>query len=716
MSQRILVVQPERKHQLTLAQLFEDRGDVVITAVSLKEVGTIVNRYKPDKIVLDVQMLGENWDRAIPVMERAAPESQFVLTSNGDSSGVFKRNKQFKDWGVITPPFSNAKIERALTFERNGVDPDQEQEPKKKGLFTNFRFPIRYKITFPYIALALALAAAGAYLVTNVVLDTIEERFTNQLIETGRLTAEWMVKEEDRLLETLRLVSHTEGIPEAVLAKDPEQLREIVLPIAINGQIESVEILDLNAVSLLSLRQQAAGDFEDYVASRGDTAYQNWSFVQQVLLGEVDQQGDKYAGVALAPWGNFFYITGPIRDLQGQLLGVAMIGETLPSLTTGIREATLAQSTLYDFEGQPLATTFIEDTGPLGSNLVSGVMQRQEQESYKRDLTVANIEYTEILGTLEARGGSDVALVGTSLPQTFLVQPSQVTRLQIFGLATVAFIFVISAGVLIADRITRPLLQVVEASAEVAHGNLTVKLPTGGNDELNTLANAFNDMVSALEKSNRELIDAYNSTLEGWSKALEMRDEETEGHTQRVTDMTVRLARRMGISDDELIQIKRGALLHDIGKMGVPDGILNKPGPLSEEEWEVMRKHPIFAYQMLSPIAYLRPALAIPCCHHERWDGSGYPLGWRAQDIPLPARIFAVVDVWDALRSDRPYRKSWPDERVLEHLEAHKGVHFDPQVVDEFVRMIKLEGVDGAVAMRTPAIHQTLLRRTVPFG
>ena len=183
-----------------------------------------------------------------------------------------------------------------------------------------------------------------------------------------------------------------------------------------------------------------------------------------------------------------------------------------------------------------------------------------------------------------------------------------------------------------------------------------------------------------------------------------------------MTDLTVRLARRMGFSDDDLIQIKRGALLHDIGKMGIPDGILNKPGPLTEQEWEIMRKHTIYAYQMLSPISYLRPALAIPCCHHERWDGSGYPLGWTGEDIPLAARVFAVVDVWDALGSDRPYREAWPEERVLDHLEAHKGVHFDPKVVGEFIRMIKNEGVDGGIAMRTPAMHQTLLRRTVPLG
>ena len=715
MAERVLVVQLERKHLLALSRVFEDRGDVVLTASSLKETGNLVRRYKPDLILLDVQMLGENWARAVPPMQRGAPHSRILLTSNGRRSPLRRQTKEFKQWGVIRPPFTDSKIEKALLSSSNGHgggEGQTEAEPAPGKI----RFPIRYKITFPYIALALALAMAAAIVVTNVVLDTVEERFTNQLIESGRLSAEWMVKEEDRLLESLRLVAHTEGVPEAVQADDAELLREIALPIAVNGQLEALEILDANGVSLLSLRQQQQGEFEDYYASRGESLFQEWEFVQQVLNAEVDTLGDKYSGVVAAPWGDLFYVSGPILSDNNQLEGVVLVGKSLSSLSREIREATFAQATIYDFSGAPQATTFLEEVGPLGSELVAGVLDRQGEESFLRNLTVANIAYSEIIGTLDSRGGVDVALVGTALPQTFLVHPSQVTRLQIFGLATLGFLFVIAAGVLVANRITRPLLDVVQASEAVARGNLTVKVDARGNDELATLARAFNDMVISLDRSNRELLEAYNSTLEGWSKALELRDEEPEGHTQRVTDLTVRLARRMGISDDDLVQIKRGALLHDIGKMGIPDGILNKPGPLSESEWEIMRKHPVYAYQMLSPIAYLRPALAIPCCHHERWDGSGYPMGWKEEDIPLPARIFAVVDVWDALRSDRPYRVAWPEEQILDHLETNRSVHFDPRVVDEFLRMIRTEGPDRQAAMRTPAIHQTMLRRTVPLG
>jgi HD-GYP domain-containing protein (c-di-GMP phosphodiesterase class II) len=201
-----------------------------------------------------------------------------------------------------------------------------------------------------------------------------------------------------------------------------------------------------------------------------------------------------------------------------------------------------------------------------------------------------------------------------------------------------------------------------------------------------------------LQHSNMELSLAYDSTIEGWSRAMDLRDRETEGHTLRVAEVTERLARAAGVGDSELIHIRRGALLHDIGKMGVPDAILLKPGPLTDAEWETMRRHPQFAHDMLSPIAYLRQALDIPWCHHEKWDGSGYPQGLAGEQIPLAARLFTVVDVWDALLSDRPYRTGWNDERVREYLQAESRKQFDPKAVDLFLRTIRGTGVEQDAA------------------
>ena len=204
---------------------------------------------------------------------------------------------------------------------------------------------------------------------------------------------------------------------------------------------------------------------------------------------------------------------------------------------------------------------------------------------------------------------------------------------------------------------------------------------------LNALANQAaiaidnSSLFNDLQHSNIELTQAYDATIQGWSRALDLRDKETEGHTQRVTELTVKLGRAFGLGEVELVQVRWGALLHDIGKMGVPDGILLKPGPLTDEEWVVMKRHPDLAYEMLSPIRYLRLALDIPYCHHEKWDGTGYPRGLKGEQIPLTARIFAVIDVWDALNSDRPYRAAWPEEKVLDYIRSLTGAHFDPQVV-----------------------------------
>jgi response regulator RpfG family c-di-GMP phosphodiesterase len=192
-----------------------------------------------------------------------------------------------------------------------------------------------------------------------------------------------------------------------------------------------------------------------------------------------------------------------------------------------------------------------------------------------------------------------------------------------------------------------------------------------------------------LQQSNLELAQAYDATIEGWSRALDLRDKETEGHTQRVTEMSQRLAHIMGIKGEALVHMRRGALLHDIGKMGVPDSILLKPSEFTPEEWDIMCQHPQFAYDWLNPIAYLKEALSIPYSHHEKWDGSGYPRKLKGEEIPLAARIFSVVDEWDAITSDRPYRSAWSKERAIEYIRENSGSHFDPQVVEVFLKNLE---------------------------
>ncbi len=189
--------------------------------------------------------------------------------------------------------------------------------------------------------------------------------------------------------------------------------------------------------------------------------------------------------------------------------------------------------------------------------------------------------------------------------------------------------------------------------------------------------------------ANKALTLAYDSTIEGWGKALELRDQETEGHTQRVTDMTLRLCRAFDLDEEECIQARRGALLHDIGKMAISDSILLKTGSFTPEERQIMQKHPVYAFKMLSNIDYLQHALDIPYCHHEKWDGTGYPRGLQGDEIPLAARIFSVADIWDALINDRRYHDAWSESKAREYIKSLAGTHLDPKVVETFLEMVR---------------------------
>ena len=237
------------------------------------------------------------------------------------------------------------------------------------------------------------------------------------------------------------------------------------------------------------------------------------------------------------------------------------------------------------------------------------------------------------------------------------------------------------------ERISELETESVDREGRVFEVSLTVSPICTDEGQLVGAATICRD-VSARKVAARQLETAYEETLEGWARALEFRDHETEGHSRRVTELTLKLASTLGLSREELTHIRRGALLHDIGKVGIPDSILLKPGPLTTEERAIMQQHSHYAWEILSPIEFLRPALDIPYSHHEKWDGTGYPLGKRGNEIPLSARLFALADVWDALTSDRPYRPAWSGERARDFIKAEAGRHFDPELVPVFLELL----------------------------
>jgi HD-GYP domain-containing protein (c-di-GMP phosphodiesterase class II) len=556
------------------------------------------------------------------------------------------------------------------------------------------RITIRTKITLPFLILAVGLAITAAYIVSRIVFDTIDERFLRQLTDSGLRVSEGMVRHENELLEQLRLHSHSQGVTNALNHNDVDGLYNLSLGIAANGGDEVVEFLDSDGELILSMRHRFGGDVADYerLTSTG-IDYSSFPFIKNIIDKKVDKAGDKFAGLIRSDWSDVFYVAGPVLDDENNLFGVVLVGKTLPTLLRQLNDEALAQVTFYDPSGQVLDSTFVNPERLDGAQAKT-ILDLQDSKSLRRDLgpnrllTISNLNYQEILGPWEIRENEDLGVVGISLPYKYLIYASIPTRIQLTGLIALMVLLVIVVGVSISGIITRPIRRLVKASSDVAQGDLSVVVDPEGNDEIAVLTQTFNNMVTSLSQSKQEILQAYDCTLEGWSTALELRDRETNGHTRRVTEMTIDLAMIMDIENEELINLRRGALLHDIGKMGIPDSILLKPGELTPEEWVIMRKHPIYAYNLLWPIEFLRPAIDIPYCHHEKWNGTGYPRGLSGDSIPLAARIFAIIDVWDAMRSDRPYRAALTQDRACEYIFSASGKHFDPFVVDAFFDML----------------------------
>ena len=558
------------------------------------------------------------------------------------------------------------------------------------------RLSIRTKITVPYLILSIMLAVAAAYVITQLVTENVVERYNKQLFEAGKISSELLVGYETQLLETLRLLSNVEGVPRAILANDPGKLRSLSLGIIANDRQEAVEFLDVKGNHVLSIHHVRGGNPEDYeVTTGGQSFFSGLALVKEVLDQKSDARGDKFADLVTSESGDFLYVSGPVYDLQNELAGVILVGRSLPTLAEDIYSKTFAQISFYQLSGQMIFSSL-----PFSHNLTPElaaytISHKNESSttldlSNQRNLTLVDIPFTEILGSWEVRGDHQIGVLGVALSKNSLVETSMVSRWRIFLLVAVTLLLVILLGFNLASAITEPLRRLVHASQKVAGGDLDIMVDPKSNDEISVLTESFNKMVASLNQSQKQLIQTYDETLEGWAKALELRDKETEGHSKRVTKLTVQLAAEMGVDGQALVNVRRGALLHDIGKMGTPDAILHKNGSLDPEEWQIIKQHPQDGYDLLKQIDYLVPALEIPLCHHEKWDGSGYPGGLKGEEIPIAARIFTVVDVFDAMTTDRPYRQAMPCEEVIQYLKDHSGIYFDPAVVDCFLRQLDL--------------------------
>ncbi|MGH2582547.1 MAG: cache domain-containing protein, partial [Anaerolineales bacterium] len=419
--------------------------------------------------------------------------------------------------------------------------------------------PIFTQITVPYILLAILVAGGATFIITRVIFDSVQERFSNQLVETALLAHESLVREEDDLLAALRFISHIQGIDEAVDQRLFSRLRELILPVASNSSLDGFAILDSEGLRLLSLRLNAQGDgFENL---NPEIPYREFAFVQSILEGQEDEAGDKFSGIVVSGGEEYFFVSGPILRTDGTLAGVALAGKTVTNLASHLREETLAQLSFYSLDGELLASTFGEPRS-VSSEESTAIIERQDEASLARVLRDSEIDYNELLSPWEARAGEDLGLLGVALPTNFLVQASQFSRSNTLLLTMLALLLVLVVGVFVARRITYPIQDLKDASLKVAAGNLQISITPRSRDEIGILAQTFNTMVGGLNQSKRELLNAYEETIEGWAQATDLRDHQTEDHSRRVADLTIALAQAMGLQGERLVHMRRGALLH----------------------------------------------------------------------------------------------------------------------------------------------------------
>jgi HAMP domain-containing protein len=588
--------------------------------------------------------------------------------------GHFVKNSVLMNEGIL-PKNSNTKTE------------------KMNGIW----IPVRAKITIPFLLIALAMAVVVAIILYQIIFENLDQRFNTQLVESGKLASGWMVAEENKRLSNLRILTYTSGVGDALNKKNSTELRDATLGFVIGNNEDAVEFLDTKGKLILSMRHRPGSLYvEDYIiTNESNTDFTQYPFVEKVISEQKDTLGNKFSGLARAPWGDYFYVSGPVYDSNNNFSGVILVGESMSTLVRKMRQDIGSQVTIYDLDGKPIASTFSSPVIP--SVDVATVLEKQSSNSLRRDsdvnqnLSFNGIDYGEIIGPWKIRSNQVLGLIGTSIPKNLLIKTSATSRAQLAILVGLGLFLVIIMGGAIANLITRPLMGLLKASNEVTRGNYGVNVHPHSNDEIAELTKNFNQMIASIKKAHLDLEKAYDHTLIGWSRAVDLRDNETDMHMHQVVDLTVKLAKKMGYKDEALVHIYRGALLHDVGKIGISDLILKKPGKLTDNEWAEMKKHPLIAYDLLSTIEYLHPSLDIPLYHHEKWDGTGYPKGLKGEEIPEIARIFAIVDVWDAMISDRVYRKKLPIEDVVQYMIEKRGVDFDPRVVDNFLSMIVSE-------------------------
>jgi len=535
---------------------------------------------------------------------------------------------------------------------------------------------IRWKIVLPYAFLTVLLAVVGSYLATELVTGSLEERFQNRLAEAGRGVSDKVVRKEREHLETVRAVAFTEGVAEAVQSADRGALNALVTPIAVNAKVERLEVLDAEGKRLTALRLTDERSL-NYEPLTDEDRTSEWPMVQRILHGESDEQGDKFAQVVETSEGFVLYTAGPVYA-GSEAAGVVLVGTPLESFVNETKEEALADVTVYDFAGNPLASTFAvdESTAPDEASLdVSGMVldDSVNGNAVREERTLFSRNYDLLYGRLELRRQA-IGLYSVGLSTDFIFNEGSSARTKVMLLFGVGMAAVLGIGMYLTHRLTTPILALVRTARMVAAGDLTVRSGVITGDEIGILASSFDDMTAKLQRQ-------HLSTVRALTSAIDARDPYTMGHSVRVGQLAMMLGKQMGMEETRLARLEIGGYLHDIGKIGIRDAVLLKPGRLTPEERTIIEDHPRIGMAILEAVDLPPEVVRFVQDHHERLDGSGYPRGLRNEQVSIQARIAAVADMYDAVTSERPYRDPMPPGEALDLLRSEQGRFLDPRVV-----------------------------------
>jgi putative nucleotidyltransferase with HDIG domain len=535
--------------------------------------------------------------------------------------------------------------------------------------------PIRYKIIVPFAVLLVFVGIIGSAVATARLTDAAAAEFDANLLHSSLLANQTVAQIEAARLAELRVATDTVGVPESLAAGDIAGLTQLLMPIAANPTTASIQlrVLDRNGKEVLRIHGTRTG--LAIVDVTEGSAFAAEPIVLKVLADEPDPvAGQRRLMLSNQSSQPVLYWVGAVRTTSNRIVGAIMLGQALAEIAAGIQD-----SAFYDLSGVRLASAL---TSP--PVVTDAVRQRlSPQNTVPVNHTDAGHAYSALLSTWTMRG-VQFGFVAVQLDADALLSSVSQVRLILTLVFTGAALLTLLVGTVTASLLTRPIDLLVRSMRAVSAGDLHHRARVASRDEIGYLAQTFNEMTASLEEKTAALEETTFASMEALARAIDARDSSTFGHSARVAAISLEIADQMHLPVEEREALRRAALLHDIGKIGVEDKVLRKAGPLSEAEADDMREHPRIGHDMLKGLRFLKPSLPGVLHHHERWDGTGYPTGLRGTAIPLAVRILSVADVFDALTSDRPYRQGLSSDAVIAAIRAEAGLQFDPDVVSAF--------------------------------